>query len=242
MTHPLDFFLKHVDAGYIDVDRDSYLSPNLPPNTVIIHPEIEAQEWLVVTNELDSGKMLYYKDAVLMKFRQGLYDTILALDMFLLDKSNFASAMQVLSSLQHTVSTLQQRVIDSELLSKYEAIGECLDELSEWMKDKMAFYAQSNALYRGEAPIKLRWLGGMNQLAQLFFDLREGQDNKPFVDIDKSLLKTFLLTHFTDFNGSPLKANTLEKYMRATDDEGRRHGKDRGFTFPIPQTPRSTKA
>lgn len=70
---------------------------------------------------------------------------------------------------------------------------------------------------------KIKWLGNVNVLITLFYDMLKGQDgNAPLIEADEKVVKSLIFNNFSDAEGNELSTNTLETYFRRTEDRAPR--------------------
>lgn len=75
---------------------------------------------------------------------------------------------------------------------------------------------------------KIKWLGQLNVLTTLFYDLLNGQDKgQPLIEASPKVLEEFICNNFVDSEGHELSKGTVESYLKRSKPEKRAKRGDR---------------
>jgi len=234
--HPLKFFSDLIERKHFnDIKANFFYS------AMDVHPINPSEpsydlteEWILCIEGDKNGQgfsyEFYFKDFLANKLENEKYKAIDDIDLLLCEQDNVPRSLMALATLKSRIDKIEMELSSFQEALKYPFLVTILNDLNNHITSEIERLKNENPL---SDSITIKWRAKKNLLAQLFFDLRNGQDGNPsFIDVDKKLLDQFIHKHFRDSNGLQLKENTFEKYMRQIDDEGKRPDPDLRFTFP----------
>lgn len=130
----------------------------------------------------------------------------------------------IVSNLNQIVKKIEALKFDNGIVAYRDTVAEKMKSCIRHLKETYLSLVQSE--YQ-ETP-KVQWLGNVNQLGALFFDLWKGQKGtkndpkqlRPLISVKgKKELMDFLIKNFVNRHGEPLSHTSFSDYLNSSEDK-----------------------
>lgn len=232
--HPLKFFIDFVELKPLKAWEEEFYEGAIPEYD---SPQCRKEGYIVdLKANADGGESefrLYFKDVIASRFVEQKSLAIQAIENELMGMADMNSLKVKLTVLSVSAISLIEKMNAYKETARFPFLTATFNELRDELEMKaqqFGFVAKPVAKQsdKSDNASKLQWLGQLNVLGTLFYDLRKGQDGgAPYISASVELVKRMLMDNFVDSEGYSLSKATLDTIFMPSRPEKRANIGDR---------------
>jgi len=232
--HPLKFFIEFVELKPLEACEEEFYEGAIQEYQ---SPESRRQGYIIdLKVNSDGGESefkLYFKDVLANKFLEQKSLAIQAIENELMGMVDMNSLKVKLAVLLASTTSLIDKMNAYRETARFPFLSETFNQLRDELDTKarqLGFGAKpaSKQPDKSDSVIKLQWLGQLNILGTLFYDLRKGQDGgSPYLSGSVEDVKRVVIKNFIDSEGNDLSKATLDTIFMPSRSEKRANIGDR---------------
>lgn len=221
MHYPFQFFIEFIELGKLkQAKAEFYENADLENYS-------KADEWIkyIEFDKNQQGYQVteYFKDYILEHLAVERVKAITAIDLVLFDEKNQKEVVKRIDILFATFSDYQTKADADPEFIKY-GINEVYKSLSDYLISKRGRIYSRPYIETAMPIAKLQWMGQLNQLVTLFYDLKNKNTNtgKPFIiEQSKADLVGFIVNNFLDKDGNAISRDSVETGLKPSKPDKR---------------------
>lgn len=230
MTHPLEKYITIADNNYISRLEDEFYTSYCSELEKGLYVQVEKEHSRIKVMGVDLegnnfSEYMSFSSYFITEYNKLEKETRSNIDNFLFELLDEPKQQLFI---KNTIAKLQElhRVIFKLLVDvKHDACkAVLLDKILVFVNVLQAAYQQGK-LNISSSNLKLKWLGNVNLLTTLFYDLSQGNKSKnipALINATPKEIENFILINFIDSNSDPFSQETIKTNLKPSKQKEKR--------------------